>query len=61
MNKELVTKLIKAVNEIEKKGTTPKTSFIHLNDEYIQQLADKQEISFDEMIKVLKKNFKNDE
>lgn len=51
--KKLIGKLIKAANEISKNGK-PKANYIHLNEEYIQQQADKRKISFDDMVEIIK-------
>jgi hypothetical protein len=52
--KKLVENLVKAANKISK-NRKPSANYIHLNEEYIQQLADEQKISFDDMVEVIKK------
>jgi hypothetical protein len=50
MNKELISKLLKLSQEIDK---TPKANFIHLSEEYIQSKADENGITFDEMVEII--------
>ncbi len=50
----LVEKLIKAANEINKKRK-PTANYIHLSEEFIQQQADEPNISFDDMVEIIKK------
>lgn len=50
MNKELVAKLVKASQEIDKK---PKANYIHLSEEFIQSQADEEGVTFDEMVKII--------
>lgn len=45
--KKLIKKIIEAANIIEN-NNKPKACYIPLNNEYIQALADKKNISFDE-------------
>ncbi len=52
--KKLVEQLIKASNEISK-NRKPSANYIHLSEEFIQQQADEQKISFDDMVKIIKK------
>ncbi len=47
--KKLMSKLLKAANEIEKSGRHGKANYIHLSEEYIQKQADKRDVTFDEM------------
>ena len=51
--KKLVEKLIKASNEISK-NRKPSANYIHLSEEFIQQQADEREISFDDMVEIIK-------
>jgi hypothetical protein len=50
MNKEIISKLLKLSQEIDK---TPKANFIHLSEEYIQSKADENGITFDEMVEII--------
>jgi hypothetical protein len=50
--KKIITNLINAANEINEKRK-PKANYIQLSTEYIQQLADEQNISFDSMIEII--------
>ena len=52
--KKLVEQLIKALNEISK-NKKPTANYIHLSEEFIQQQADEQKISFDDRVKNIKK------
>jgi hypothetical protein len=52
-DKNLIGKLIKASNKISK-NRKPSANYIHLNEVYIQQLADEREITFDEMVEIMK-------
>jgi len=52
--KKLIEQLIKASNEISK-NRKPKANYINLNEEFIQQQADEREISFDDMVEIIKK------
>lgn len=48
--KELITKLSKASQEIDR---TSKANYIHLSEEFIQNKADEQGVTFDEMVKII--------
>ena len=48
--KELITKLLKASQEIDR---IPKANYIHLSEEFIQNKADEQGVTFDEMVKII--------
>ncbi len=50
MSKELLTKLLKASQEIDR---TSKASYIHLSSEFIQNKADEEGVTFDEMIEII--------
>ncbi len=50
MSKELISKLLKASQEIDR---TPKANYIHLNTHFIQSEADKNGITFDEMVEII--------
>jgi len=52
--KKLVERLIKTSNEIYK-NRKQSANYIHLSEEYIQQQADEREISFDDMVEIIKK------
>ena len=51
-DKELVSRLLKAANEIHKKGLA-KANYIHLPAKFIQQRADEEGVTFDEMVKII--------
>ena len=53
MSKELLTKLLKASQEIDR---TPKASYIHLSSEFIQNKADEEGVTFDEMVKLIEED-----
>ena len=55
MNKELISKLLRASQEIDR---TPKSNYIHLSEEFIQKQADEKNISFDEMVKIIENELK---
>jgi hypothetical protein len=57
--KQLVEKLIKASNEIQK-NRKPKSEYIHLSEEFIQQQADERGISFDDMVKIIEEELNPD-
>ena len=48
--KELITKLAKAAQEIDR---TSKANYIHLSKEFIQNKADEEGVTFDEMVKII--------
>ena len=48
--KKLVSELLNAANEIHKNRKS-NASYIHLSREYIEQLADEENISFDDIVK----------
>jgi len=53
MSKELLTKLLKASQKIDR---TPKASYIHLSSEFIQSKADENGVTFDEMVKLIEED-----
>jgi hypothetical protein len=53
-----MSKLLKAANEIEKSGRHGKANYIHLSEEFIQKQADKREISFDKMCRIIENELK---
>lgn len=55
--KEIVDKLSKAANEIHKKGLT-KANYIHLPAKFIQERADEEGVTFDEMVKIIEEELK---
>ena len=55
MNKELISKLLSASQEID---ITPKANYIHLSEEFIQKQSDEKNISFDEMVKIIENELK---
>jgi len=58
--KKLVTQLLKASNEIHKKRLGG-ANYIHLPAKFIQQRADEEGVTFDEMVKILEKELKGKE
>lgn len=52
--KKLAGQLIKVSNEISK-NRKPSANYIQLSEEFIKQQADEREISFDEMVGIIKK------
>jgi phosphotransacetylase len=56
-DKELVSRLLKAANEIHKKGLA-KANYIHLPAKFIQQRADEEGVTFDEMVKIIEEEIK---
>ena len=58
--KKLVTQLLKASNEIHKKRLG-QANYIHLPAKFIQQRADEEGVTFDEMVKILEKELKGKE
>ena len=57
-DKELVSRLLKAANEIHKKGLA-KANYIHLPAKFIQQRADEEGVTFDEMVKIIEEELLN--
>ena len=58
MNKEqqeLLTKLLKASQEIDR---TPKANYIHLSKKYIQSRADENGVTFDDMVRIIDEELK---
>ena len=55
--KEIVAKLLKAANEIHKKGLA-KANYIHLSAKLIQERADEEGVTFDEMVKIIEEELK---
>ena len=53
--KELVSKLLKASQEIDR---TSKANYIHLSEEFIQNKADEEGVTFDEMVKIIENELK---
>ena len=58
--KKLLGQLIRASNEISK-NRKPSANYIHLSEEFIQQQADEREISFDDMVEIIKKELNTNE
>lgn len=50
MNKELISKLLKVSQEIDR---TPKANYIHFSEEYIQSIADENGDTFDETVEII--------
>ena len=50
--KKLVSKLLKASNDINKKRLG-QANYIHLSEKFIQQQADEEDVTFDEMVKLI--------
>ena len=55
--KKLVSKLLKASNEIQKKRLG-QANYIHLSEKFIQERADEEGVTFDEMVKIIKEELK---
>ena len=55
--KEIVDKLSKEANEIHKKGLA-KANYIHLSAKFIQERADEEGVTFDEMVKIIEEELK---
>ena len=55
--KDLVSKLLKASNEIHKKRLG-QANYIHLPAKFIQQRADEEGVTFDEMVKIIEEELK---
>jgi hypothetical protein len=57
MSKELTSTLLKLKEKLKtlKNGNDNQ---IHVSNEFIQQLADENEIEFDEMVKIIDEEFK---
>ncbi len=55
MSKKVLTKLLRAAQEIDK---TPKANYIHLSEEFIQTKADKNGVTFDEMVEIIENELK---
>ena len=56
-DKELVSRLLKASNEIHKKRLG-QANYIHLQAKFIQQRADEEGVIFDEMVKIIEEELK---
>ena len=55
--KKLVSKLLKSSNEIQKKRLG-QANYIHLSEKFIQERADEEGVTFDEMVKIIKEELK---
>ena len=53
--KELITKLAKIAQEIDR---TSKANYIHLSEKFIQNKADEEGVTFDEMVKIIENELK---
>ena len=56
-DKKIVDKLLKAANEIQKKRLA-KANYIHLPAKFIQERADEEDVTFDEMVKIIEEELK---
>lgn len=56
-DKKIVDKLLKAANEIHKKRLA-KADYIHLSTKFIQERADEEGVTFDEMVKIIEEELK---
>lgn len=56
--KELLTKLLKASQEIGRASKDNNANYIHLSVEYIQSRADENGVTFDEMIEIIENELK---
>jgi len=55
--KKLVSKLLKVSNEIQKKRLG-QANYIHLSEKFIQEQADEEGVTFDEMVKIIEEELK---
>jgi len=55
--KKLASKFLKESNEIHKKGLA-KANYIHLPAKFIQERADEEGVTFDEMVKIIEEELK---
>jgi hypothetical protein len=55
--RKLVSKLLKASNDINKKRLG-QANYIHLSEKFIQQQADEKGVTFDEMVKIIEEEIK---
>tara|TARA_R110001592_G_scaffold74560_3_gene226514 strand:- start:110 stop:307 length:198 start_codon:yes stop_codon:yes gene_type:complete len=55
--KEIVGKLLKAFNEIHEKRLD-QGNYIHLPAKFIQERADEEGVTFDEMVKIIEEELK---
>lgn len=55
-DKELASKLLKACNEIHKKRSG-QANYIHLSAKFIQERADEEGVTFDEIVKIIEEEF----
>lgn len=56
-DKKIVDKLLKAANEIHKKRLA-NANYIHLPAKFIQERADEEDVTFDEMVKIIEEELK---
>jgi len=56
--KELLTKLLKASQEIDRASRDNNANYIHLSTEYIQSRADENGVTFDEMVEIIENELK---
>ena len=56
-DKKIADKLLKTANEIHKKGLA-KANYIHLSAKFIQERADEEGVTFDEMVKIIEEELK---
>lgn len=56
-DKKIADKLLKAANEIHKKRLA-KANYIHLPAKFIQERADEEGVTFDEMVKIIEEELK---
>jgi hypothetical protein len=56
-DKKIVDKLLKAANEIHKKRLA-NANYIHLPAKFIQERADEEGVTFDEMVKIIEEELK---
>ena len=55
--KKLASKFLKESNEIHKKRLA-KANYIHISSKHIQQRADEEGVTFDEMVKIIEEELK---
>jgi hypothetical protein len=55
--KNIASKLLKVSNEIHEK-TLGQANYLHLPTKFIQQRADEEDVTFDEMVKIIEEQLK---
>jgi len=55
---ELLTKLLKASQEIDRASRGNNDNYIHLSKKYIQSRADENGVTFDDMVRIIDEELK---